>query len=399
MHAPDNGVYQFNLATVKRFLGDNAGAEICFDHAIRLNQNDYEACHLRSDLRTQTNSRNHIAELTDYIMACVSDPSDNWRGEMKLCFALAKEHEDLGNYDDSFRYLKRGAELRRRHMSYKVDTDIVTVEDIIRIYHENVFANIKQGSTSGEVIFIVGLPRTGTTLVDRIISSHGEVYSAGELNNFALQMSGLARQTSAKKLTRTELIEQTVHLDFEELGRRYMASVGPMTDGIRCFTDKLPLNFLYCGLIHKALPNAKIIHVRRGPMDTCYAMYKRLFVDAYPMSYQLLDLARYYIAYRKLMDHWLKLMPETIQSVSYEDLVQEQASTSRRLIADCGLSWDEACLHFDKNPAASTTASASQIRHPVYTSSIGKWRHYQQQLQELQDFFTAAGIDLSSSVP
>lgn len=99
------------------------------------------------------------------------------------------------------------------------------------------------------------------------------------------------------------------------------------------------------------------------------------------------------------MDHWLKLMPETIQSVSYEDLVQEQASTSRRLIADCGLSWDEACLHFDKNPAASTTASASQIRHPVYASSIGKWRHYQQQLQELQDFFAAAGIDLSSPVP
>jgi tetratricopeptide (TPR) repeat protein len=391
--APDNSIYQFNLATVKRFLGDSVGAEVCFDQAIRLNPADYEACHLRSDLRTQTTDRNHIAELTQHLKDCLSAPARNWRGEMKLCFSLAKEHEDLGNYDDSFSYLKRGADLRRSHMSYKVETDINTVEDIVRTYTEPVFNNIKPGSSAKQMVFIVGLPRTGTTLVDRVISSHEQVFSAGELNNFALEMSALAREGGGGKLTRTALIERTVDLDFEVLGKRYLASVKAMVDDDRCFTDKLPLNFLYCGLIHKALPNAKIIHVKRGAMDSCYAMYKRLFADAYPMSYHLLDLGRYFIAYEKLMAHWHKLMPGVIRPVSYEDLVLNQASASRRLIADCNLPWDKACLSFDKNPAAATTASASQIRHPVYDSSIDKWRHYQPQLQPLRDLLTGAGID------
>ncbi|MBT3425369.1 MAG: sulfotransferase family protein [Gammaproteobacteria bacterium] len=391
--APDNGIYQFNLATVKRFLGDSDGSEICFDQAIRLNPADYEACHLRSDLRTQTQDRNHIAELTEHLKACISAPAEDWRGEMKLCFSLAKEHEDLGNYEDSFRFLKRGADLRRSHMSYKVETDIQTVEDIVRTYSAPVFNNIRSGSSDKPVVFIVGLPRTGTTLVDRVISSHGQVFSAGELNNFALEMSGLARRDSGGKLTRTALIERTIDLDFEELGQRYLASVKAMVDDDRCFTDKLPLNFLYCGLIHKALPKAKIIHVQRGAMDSCYAMYKRLFADAYPMSYHLLDLGRYFVAYQKLMAHWYKLMPGIIRSVSYEDLVRHQEPASRRLIADCDLPWDKACLSFDKNPAAATTASASQVRHPVYNSSIGKWRNYQRQLQPLQALFTAAGID------
>ena len=156
--------------------------------------------------------------------------------------------------------------------------------------------------------------------------------------------------------------------------------------------DKLPFNFLYCGLIHRALPNAKIIHMTRDPMDTCYAVYKTLFGQAYPFSYDLDELAAYFLAYRRLMDHWHEVMPGQILNVAYEDVVADTESAARRLTEYCGLQWERECLEFHTSRAATTTASAAQVRQPVYSSSVQKWRHYEQQLAPLQARLLDAGL-------
>ena len=386
---PANATYQFNLATVKRFLGDQVGAESCLDRAIDLNSDDFEAYHLRSDLRSQTAENNHVSALQERL----SIPIQDWRGEMKLRFSLAKELEDLAEYEQSFAQLKQGADLRRRHMTYRVDSDLETIDRIVNVYSDEAFNQIQSGCPEERPIFIVGLPRTGTTLIDRILSSHDQVHSAGELNNFALALTRLARNEVGVN-GNVSLVEQSAKLDFSALGEAYLASIDGRASASRFVTDKLPLNFLYCGLIHKALPEAKIIHVTRNPLDACYAMYKRLFRDAYPMSYDLTDLGRYYLAYRRLMQHWNRLLPDVIYPVAYEDLVANQEATSRSLIERCDLPWQDSCLRFQDNPAASTTASASQIRQPVYDSSIGKWRHYERELQPLIRILEKSDIEV-----
>jgi hypothetical protein len=156
----------------------------------------------------------------------------------------------------------------------------------------------------------------------------------------------------------------------------------------------MPLNYLYCGLILRALPNAKIIHMTRHPMAAGYAMYKTLFKDGYPFSYDLADIGRYYVAYRRLMDHWRRTLPGAIHELSYEELVSDQMGETRKLLEFCGLGWEDACAQFHRNPAATTTASASQVRRPIYDSSVAQWRHYAAELGALRDALTAAGIAL-----
>jgi hypothetical protein len=156
----------------------------------------------------------------------------------------------------------------------------------------------------------------------------------------------------------------------------------------------MPLNYLYCGLIQRALPNAKIVHLTRHPMAVCYAMYKTLFKDGYPFSYDLDEIARYYIAYRRLMEHWQSTVCGALYHLSYEALVADQLGETRKLLAFCGLDWQESCAQFHFNPAASTTASAVQIRRPIYDSSVAQWRHYETQLSGLRRRLEAAGVQM-----
>ena len=389
---PDNAGYYYNLAAVKRYLGDNAGSESALNRALAIDPSDYDAYHLRSDIRQQTTQDNHISALKSTVEAGISD----WRGEMKICFALAKECEDIQDYDASFSWLTRACDLRRRHMSYRVENDLETIEEIIQAFTPQALGSATGGFPNTEAIFIVGLPRTGSTLVERILGSHDQVYAAGELNNFAQQMTATTHALAGRKLSRQELIRQSLRVNFSELGRAYLDSTRPVTGNTLRFTDKLPLNFLYCGLIHQALPDARIIHVTRKPMDACYAMYKRMFESAYPMSYKLEDLGKYYLGYRKLMRHWYRVLPGVIYPVAYEDLVDDQEGMSRGLIDHCGLDWQDACLRFEENTAPTTTASATQVRQAVYHSSVGKWRHYAKQLAPLQAILQGSGVDIET---
>jgi tetratricopeptide (TPR) repeat protein len=387
---PQTGRHHYNLACVLRTLGHVERAEASFNRAIELDPRDWESWKVRSELRTQTKDHNHVKQLEAQLQRGIEDP----RGKAQLCYALAKELEDLGDWSRSFRFLKLGADTRRAQMKYDIKRDVATIERIIEEFTPDVFAKAGTGCENPEPIFILGMPRTGTTLVERILSSHSEVFAAGELNNFAAAMMAQARRLpDAQGANRDDLVRLTTRLDFEQLGRAYIGSTRPLTGHCARFIDKMPLNFLYLGLIHLAMQRATIISVQRHPVDTCYAVYKQLFVDAYPFSYDLQELATYFAAYRRLMAHWQAVLPKVIYTISYEELVQNFEPEARRLLSACGLDWQPACLRFHENRSASFTASTTQVRQPIYRSSVGKWRRYERELKPLLDALRKAGVE------
>jgi len=391
MLAPNNPHFMFNRATVYRFLGQLAEAEADYDRVIALRPADYEAYKNRSELRTQSVDANHIGELEALVARGIAD----WRGEVQVRYALAKEYEDVGGYEKSFQHLRQGAKKRREHMRYDVAADVATVEWIIEAFPAAPNDSVQQrGDAPGDSpIFIVGLPRSGTTLVDRILGSHSQVYSAGELDHFALCIvEAVRRRSGGAQLPRRELVARSADLDFPALGRDYLERTRYVAAGDVRFTDKMPLNYLYCGLIRRALPNAKIVHVARRPMAACYAMYKTLFKDGYPFSYDLGEIGRYYVGYRRLMDHWQAAMPAAIYPLSYEALVADQRGETRKLLDFCGLEWQDSCIEFHRNPSPTTTASAAQVRRRLYDSSVSQWQHYADELAELSSVLSAAGI-------
>ncbi len=380
--------FHFNRAAVRRYLGDAAGAEQDFDAAIALRPDEHEAYNGRAQLRKQTAAHNHVAQLRETI-ARTRSPA----GLVQLHYALAKELEDIEDYPASFASLRQGATLKRSLMRYDVATDLGIVDRICEVYTADRFAGHVEGFDSAEAIFVIGMPRTGTTLVERILGSHPDVCAAGELNEFGLELTRRVSALAAgRALSRSEFVAATARMDFRALGQRYLERVRPYRDGRPVFIDKLPFNYLYAGLIHLALPQAKIVSVRRNPLDTCYAVYKQLFKDAYPFSYDLTELGKYYAAYDRLMRHWDAVMPGVVLTVHYEDVVADVRGQAQRLLQHCALGWDERCVRFHENARASTTASALQVRQPVYDTSIGRWRRYADQLEPLRLQLAAAGI-------
>jgi tetratricopeptide (TPR) repeat protein len=401
--SPDHAGYLYNRATVRRYLGRLTEAEQDYDRVIAIRPTDYEAYKNRSDLRPQTAAHNHIAELERTLGALLEAGIADGAGEVQLRYALAKEYEDLGQSENSFRHLELGARRRRSQLRYDVAVDVATADWIIEA-----FPAVPDGDAAGAEapasprgdasssedapIFIVGLPRSGTTLVDRILGSHSMVFSAGELNCFAhCLVEAVRRRSGQARVPRRELVAQSAQIDFAALGRDYLVNARARAPGGR-FTDKMPLNYLYCGLIRRALPHARISHVHRHPMAAGYAMYKALFKDGYPFSYDLTEIARYYAGYRRLMEHWQATLPATILSLRYEDLVADPSGQTRRLLDFCGLPWEPACMQFHMNSAPATTASAAQVRRPLYESAVALWRRHDAQLAPLRRAFDDLGV-------
>lgn len=386
---PDSAQLLFNLASLQRFMGNLNEAQSSLDRLITLSPQDSEAWLLRSSLLKQTPQSNHIDQLK-IALAQQQGPI----AKAQLYYALGKELEDTQSFAAAFEALQQGAAVRRKNMQYSLDNDLQTLQKIAQVFDPSVFNQGHQGCESKQPIFILGLPRTGSTLVERIIGNHSEVFSAGELNNFALEMMQQVRHTLPKApKNKLQLIEATRHLDFAALGQNYINSTRPDTEFHPRFIDKLPLNSLYVGLIHLALPNAKIVYVERHPMDTCYAIFKQTFTQGYPFSYDLDELSRYQIAHYHLMAHWRTVLPGIIHTVSYEQLVCDLPGQTKQLLAYCALPWQQQCVDFAQNTAAATTASAAQVRQSVYTSSIDKWKHFRQQLSWVEKRFEQAGIN------
>ena len=386
---PDNPAYRSNLALVQRMIGELGEAEQNFDKAIELNPHDYRAYYARSDLKKWSTTNNHIGQMEKLLGNGIKD----WRGEVSVHFALAKEYEDIADYDYAFVHVKSACDLQRRHTRYSVDDDIAAMCRISTVHTAEAIFSMGNGYDTDEPIFIVGLPRTGTTLVDRILSSHSSVYSAGELNNFTVQLVNSVQGINSKRqVPKLQMVDKALEINPQVLGKSYLESTRPKTGHTSRFIDKFPFNYLNCGMIRAALPDAKIILLERHPMDTCFAMYRMMFMGIYPFSYDLDELGKYYISYRALADHWQQVLADSIHVVHYETLVQDTEDEIRKLLDYCGLEWEDSCLSFHENKSASTTASAVQVRQPMYTSSIGKWKRYEKQLQPLAELFQQHGI-------
>lgn len=384
---PADPTLDYNMATVLRFLGRFEEAEALLDQVIAASPDDFEAFGLRSQLRIQTPRRNHLAQLEERL----ADPPRTWAGEVQLRHALAKEYEDLGRHREAFAQLSAGAALRRRHLVYDVGRDVETLEAIGRIFDETWLARPAKGASSEAPIFVFGLPRSGTTLVDRILSSHPNVRSLGELNDFPQVVTALGRRgRQGQPASRAALLELSAQADPRALGEAYLARTAGQAAGASRFIDKLPMNYLYAGLIAKSLPGARLVLVDRDPMAVGFAMFKTLFNQGYPFSYDLDDLGRYIAAYLRLVEGWRERLGEQLVTVRYETLVEHQEAETRRLVSLCGLDWDVACLSPQDNPAPTSTQSAVQVRRPVYRDAVEQWRRHEAELAPMARWLTHA---------
>jgi Flp pilus assembly protein TadD len=375
-----------NLANARFFGGDFDGAEASAEAALARAPRFGEAVYLRSTLRRATPERNHLADLQARL-AQIEEP----HARAATLYALAKEREDLGRHGEAFEALAEGAALKARALGYDVQPELDTLQALSECFSAEALATLADGDQGEGAIFIVGMPRTGTTLAERMLDRHPRVRSAGELMDFKQLLSDGAAEAHGRhpQLSR---VQAALHIDFAALGREYLRGAREAADGAEVFIDKMPVNFMYCGLIAKALPRAKIVHLVRDPMDSCYAVFKTLFQQAYFFSYEQQALADYYTAYRRLMRHWQSVLPGRILDLRYEDLVSDTSNQARRLLDFCGLDWDEAVLAPDANARPSTTASAAQVREPVHARSVGRWRSVAEGLEPLRQRLQAHGL-------
>jgi tetratricopeptide (TPR) repeat protein len=379
----------FNLGASCKFTGDFDGSEQAYEQAIALQPGLFKAHSALSQLRRQTPEHNHLQRLE----ALVADslPATD---RLHLGHAIAREREDLGDYTAALQALQWAKDGQRLESGYQFEQDQALFAAVTGLFDADFFQRVGAGCTSMEPIFIVGMPRTGTTLVERILSAHPGVFAAGELQAFPVGVKRLGHTPGAEVLA-SEVLEQAVALDFKQLGEHYLRDTRPRTGHTQHFIDKLPINFFYLGLIRAALPRAKLICLRRDPMDTCLSNYRQLFATGfqhYHYTYDLEDCGRYYLAFDRLMQHWQQVLPDGVYEIQYEELVQAPETQARALLAHCGLEWDPRCLDFHRQDTAVSTASAVQVRQGIYTSSVGRWQHYASALGPLQEILQSRAL-------
>lgn len=378
----------FNLASAQRMVGAVEDAEASLDRAIRLDPSNGAAHLARASLRRQTRERNHVDELK----AALSR-ADNAKAQVSIGFALAKELEDLREYRQSFAHLASASRLHRSGIAYDPDSEIGLMRRLGELDCSSL-ANTRTASDHSGLkpIFVMGLPRSGTTLVDRIIASIPGVSSAGESKVLAAELWRVSTRAGRPADPHAAVVE-AIRQSAGQVGANYLKSFEGRFEG--AFIDKTPGNFLYAGLIKAALPEARMICLRRNAMDSCYAMYKILFWGAYPFSYDLKELADYYVEWDRLIRRWETELGDAWLTVHYEDIVRDPEPTMRRIVAHCGLPWDDACLRFHELNAPVTSASAGQVNRPLHDKSIGLWRNYAAELSELAERLRGAGIEIA----
>ena len=299
-----------------------------------------------------------------------------------LHFALGKSYEDTRDYDRAFEHFIKGCALKRQRVSYSADNQDLVAANIRRTFTPELVNRLSgTGDPSQVPIFVLGMPRSGTTLTETIIASHPDVFGAGELSDL-LFLAGQAGNGEKKGYPLN--CEQLSGDELNRLGGEYVTRLKARAPNARHITDKMPANYLATGLIHLMLPNARIVHVRRNPVDTCVSAFTKLFSRSQYQTYDMVELGRYYRNYLDIMAHWRAVLPDgSFYEVQYENLVSNQDEETRKLIDYCGLSWDDACLSPHKTERNVKTASITQVREPVYTTSVERWRRYEKFLGPL----------------
>jgi tetratricopeptide (TPR) repeat protein len=306
-----------------------------------------------------------------------------FKDRMALHFALGKAYLDHGSSTHAFRHFQEGNRMKRATFSFDIDATAQWMQDIAATITPSLLAQLGPGEESNMPIFVLGMPRSGTSLIEQILASHRQVHGAGELRAAQQLVDGLGDYPAA--------MTRLTGADLAHLGASYLAQVRALSGGRAHVVDKMPANFLHAGLIHLMLPNARIVHCRRDPVDTCLSCYTKLFAAEQAFAYDLAELGRFHRAYQALMDHWRVVLPQNrFIEVDYEAVVAGLEGEVRRLIAFLELPWDDACLDFHNTERPVRTASVNQVRRPIYTSSAGRWKAHAAHLGPL---LAALGID------
>ncbi len=372
---PGNAVAASNLGTALREIGRLAEARRAFERAVALAP-EHAGFHLNlAEVKRFTPDDPQLLALETLAGRADALPPEE---QVELHFALAKARADLGEHAQVFRHLRHANTLQRRAIAYDEAATLGEIERIGAVFTPALMrANAGLGAPSSLPVFIIGMPRSGTTLVEQIAASHPDIHGASELPDFPAAAGGVL----------ADFPEGVAALGADALlalGTRYLSGLAPRAPGARRITDKLPANFRHAGLIHLALPEARIIHVLRDPADTCWSCFATLFTAGQNFAYDLEELGRYYRAYEALMAHWRTVLPAGVMlEIRYEDVVADLEREARRIIAFCGLAWDDACLAFHATQRPVRTASAAQVRQPIYRGSIGRWRSYAAELGPL----------------
>jgi len=356
-------------------LGKTEQAEALLISVISIDESHYGARLALARVRSATDGDTNVKWLSTKLKS-LSNQSES--AAIPLHFVLGKCHDDLGNYDLAFEHYLAGCSLKRKRIKYSMHEHRENIGEIKALFSkEFILRHGNCGDPSNTPIFIVGMPRSGTSLVEQIIASHPEVYGAGELHY-------LGSMADKNQTDYPQSIREFECDDFTHLGRTYISELNKYSEVATRTTDKMPANFRFLGLIHLALPNAKIIHIQRNPIDTCLSGFSKSFRTGQHQSYDLKELGQYYTDYHELMAHWRVVLPKgSFYDVQYEDLVADTEKQARQLIEYCGLPWDDTCLNFHKTERSVKTASVTQVRKPIYTSSVERWRAYEQHLGPL----------------
>lgn len=409
---PKEPVYWYNLATIKRQLGQLEGACMCLQSALKLTPNYPDALSLLVDIRAAEGNITALTELQPILFQRLSE-ANSAKQQVELHFAIGKSLESMKQYKQAFDHFKVGADLRRHHLKYDVGQDLATMEAIVNQFDgewwQGKCDQLTASSGSGHEgdraaetqairpIFILGLPRTGSTMVERLLSQSPDVASLGELSDFTQSLTQVIKQQfGLKALSKRQFIELSAKVDLLQVGRVYMARItekantSHISSQATFIIDKLPLNFLSLGLIKKALPDAIIIETQRNLMDTGWAIYKTLFEQAYPFSYQQTELAHYLTAYQSLMCHWRNLPGVGLITQQYESLVNDPINSGKALFAEIGLDWRDDYVRLKNNDSAVNTASSAQVRQPIHNRSVQLWHHYERELQEMAGLINQA---------
>ena len=368
---PDFAYAHHNLGNVLMDFGEQDVAVKSYEQAIAIKPDYAEAYRNLSAHKKYTANDPQITQMQSLFSKSNLSQSDH----IHLCFALAKVNEDLGNQDKFFKFLHKGNRLRKQELNYSFYKDRNLFDVVKKIFKSPLSLSYKTSTI--RPIFIVGMPRSGTSLVEQIIASHHEVYGAGELYNLANSISPILEEYLNQN-TNT-LLEK----DFLTIRQQYLDSLSSFNVLESIITDKMPLNFRYIGFILSAFPEAKIVHLKRDAMATCWSMYKRYFTEENGFTFNQEDLAGFYGLYKNLMDFWHQLFPNKIFDMCYEDLTTNQEEETRKLLKYCELDWDENCLNFHTSKRAVKTASALQVRQKMYQGSSEAWKKHEKYLQRL----------------
>ena len=374
---PDFADAQYSLGLINRDLGQVDEAIKQYEKAISIKQNHAEAHHNLSYLKKFTENDSQITLMQSLLST--SDPSQSDR--IHLCLALAKANEKLGKQDEFFEFLHEGNRLRKEELDYSLEIDQKLFSILKKMFKTP--KSLPYEASNVRPIFIVGLPRSGTTLVEQIIASHQAVYGAGELTTLGNLIAPIIENFSTHNKNRLS------KKDFLSIRQQYLDALSVFNAPEDVITDKMPLNFQYIGFILSAFPEAKIVHLKRDARATCWSIYRRYFFRVgngwcnHGWAYNLDDLAGFYGLYTDLMDFWHQTFPGKIYDICYEDLTTNQEEETRKLLDYCELDWDENCLNFHATKRAVKTASALQVRQKMYQGSSEAWKKHESYLQPL----------------